>query len=345
MKVVVLAGGLSDERDVSLSSGAQIANALIQNGHEALLLDVYLGCKEGKNFSEAFEILGKEKYEATVTHTAPDLKALQKSHPELTNLVGPHVIEICQSADAVFLALHGGIGENGQIQALFDLYHIPYTGSGYKASAMAMDKLLAKKIVSLEGVTSPKYWVYTSQTNLAAFQEEITYPCVVKPLDNGSSIGIQMVDKKEQLIAALKDAHQYSEKVLVEEKIIGREFSVGLLDGKALPLIEIIPLKGFYDYANKYQAGATKEVTPAELGEEKTLEMQKVAEKAYKALELAGYSRIDFMLAEDGTIHFIEANTLPGMTPTSLLPQEAKVVGIDYATLCEKLLASAFTQR
>lgn len=345
MKVVVLAGGLSDERDVSLSSGAQIANALIQNGHEALLLDVYLGCEKGKNFTEAFQLFGKTNYEATVAHTAPDLKALQKEHPELKNLVGPHVIEICQSADAVFLALHGGIGENGQIQALFDLYHIPYTGSGYKASAMAMDKLLAKKICSIDGILSPKYWVYTSQTDLEKFANEITYPCVVKPLDNGSSIGIQMVDEKAQLKAALRDAHQYSEKVLVEEKIIGREFSVGLLAGKALPLIEIIPLKGFYDYANKYQAGATKEVTPAELSEAKTLEMQKIAEKCYEALELSGYSRVDFMLAEDGTIHFIEANTLPGMTPTSLLPQEAQVVGIDYATLCEKLLATAFQPR
>lgn len=342
MKVVVLAGGLSDERDVSLSSGSQIANALIANGHEVLLMDVFFGFPEAASFAEAYAQFGQKEYQAVISTQAPDLSALKAANPTLTNLVGPHVIEICQGADAVFLALHGGIGENGQIQALFDLYHIPYTGTGYKGSLLAMDKLLAKKLCALAGITSPKYWEYNAGEDMANFAAQITYPVVVKPLDNGSSIGIQMVDDAHEMIPALADASRYSAKVLVEEKIVGREFSVGLLDGKAVPIIEIIPLKGFYDYANKYQAGAAKEVTPAELSPEKTSEMQQIAERAYQVLGLHGYSRVDFMMAEDGTIHFIEANTLPGMTPTSLLPQEVKVLGMSYPELCQKLLESAF---
>lgn len=342
MKVVVLAGGLSDERDVSWSSGAQILKALEENGHEALLLDVFLGLPEESDFSKAYEKFGKVKPEAMVSHTAPDLEALKAAHSDLSALVGPNVISLCQSADAVFLALHGGIGENGQIQALLDLYHIPYTGSGYKGSALAMDKILAKKLVALENIPTPDYWIYDEESDLAEFLDQVTYPCVVKPLDNGSSIGIQMVDELSQMTQALMEAKEYSAKVLVEKKVLGREFSVGVIEGVALPLIEIIPLKGFYDYANKYQAGATKEVTPAELDEATTKKMQELAVKSFKVLELSGYCRVDFMLGENKDIQFIEANTLPGMTPTSLLPQEAQVVGINYNELCEKLLATAF---
>lgn len=344
MKVVVLAGGLSDERDVSLSSASQISNALIQNGHHVLLMDAFFGFKGVKNFDEAYAKFGKKEYTAKISHIAPDLAALQAANPELTNLVGPNLIEICQSADVVFMGLHGGIGENGQIQALFDLYHIPYTGSGYKASAVAMDKLLSKKLVMAEGVTSPDFWVYDGLQEIFALAEEITYPVVVKPLDNGSSIGIQMVDNEAQLEAALLDARKYSAQVLLEKKVVGREFSVGLLDGQAVPIIEIIPLKGFYDYANKYQAGATKEVTPAELPEDVTKKMQAAAEKSYQILGLHGYSRVDFMIDADGTIQFIEANTLPGMTPTSLLPQEVAAMGMSYPELCQKLLQSAFNR-
>lgn len=344
MKVVVLAGGLSDERDVSLSSGSQIANALIFDGHQVLLMDAFFSFPDVTNFDEAYEKYGQEKYEAKISKQAPDLAALQDAHPELKNLVGPNLIEICQSADVVFMALHGGIGENGQIQALFDLYHIPYTGTGYKASAVAMDKLLSKKLVMAEGVTSPHFWVYEAGDDIVAFTNKINFPVVVKPLDNGSSIGIQMVDEAGQLEDALLDASRYSKQVLVEEKVVGREFSVGLLDGKAIPVIEIIPLKGFYDYANKYQAGATKEVTPAEISVGLTEEMQAAAEKSYAILGLHGYSRVDFMVDDKGTIQFIEANTLPGMTPTSLLPQEAAVVGITYPELCQKLLESAFNR-
>lgn len=342
MKVVVLAGGLSDERDVSLSSGSQIANALIAKGHEVLLMDAFFGFEGAASFETAYEAYGQPEYHAHIPIKAPNLTAFQAAHPELTNLVGPHVIEICQSADAVFLALHGGIGENGQIQALFDLYRISYTGTGYKGSAMAMDKLLAKKLCSTEDILSPEYWLYQRDEDAMVFAESIQYPVVVKPLDNGSSIGIQMVDTPQQLIPALMDAKRYSSKVLVEKKISGREFSVGILDGKALPVIEIIALKGFYDYTNKYQAGAVQEVTPAQLSAAKTREIQALAEKAHNILELYGYSRVDFMMGTDGRFYFIEANTLPGMTPTSLLPQEAAAKGISYPDLCQRLLESAF---
>lgn len=330
MKIIVLAGGLSDERDVSLSSGAQVANALQKNNHQVLLLDLLDDVSCYESFDIAYEALKQETYYYEVPEIAPDITSLRKDYQKQGE-VRMDLIHLCQSADIVFLALHGGIGENGKIQALFDIYDIKYTGSTHKGSAMAMDKLLAKELMAFNGISTPKWRVYEEGMTFEA-------PCVVKANDNGSSIGVYMADTKEAFDLAIREAKTFKTEIIIEEKIVGREFAVGVLDKEALPVIEIIPKVGFYDYKNKYQAGSTEEVTPAQLSEEITKKMQEMAVKTHQALRLSAYSRIDFLMNEAYDIFCIEANTLPGMTPTSLLPQEAQALGLDYATLCDRLV-------
>lgn len=335
MDIVVLAGGLSDEREVSLSSGSQIANALMANGHRVLLIDIYDGIADCQHFQTAYERYQVETYRHVIAEEAPDLEKLKK---DSTDLVGPNVIDICKSCDMVFLALHGGIGENGQLQALFDIYGINYTGSGYKSSLLAMDKKISKELMVYHGIKTAKWQVVTRETNI----EEIQLPAVIKPNDNGSSIGVEIVEDQKQLEYSLEKAHQYGDTVLVEEKITGREFSVGILGDNVLPIIELIPKEGFYDYKNKYQQGLTEEVTPAKLPQALTEKMQTTAWHVHQMLGLSVYSRVDFMMDDAGELYVIEANSLPGMTPASLLPQEAEAAGISYNELCEKIVQLSF---
>ncbi|GAA0368328.1 D-alanine--D-alanine ligase [Alkalibacterium iburiense] len=333
MDIVVLAGGYSHEREVSLSSGSLIANALMENGHRVILLDLYFGTKEAASFEEAYHKLKKESYHYKVEKHIPDLKALKTQKEKPNELIGDNIIPICQTADLVFLSLHGELGENGQIQAVFDLYDITYTGTGYLGSAIAMNKILAKEVMRQNGVLTPEWDVLKEGVTTTS----MSVPCVVKPDASGSSIGVYIVENEEDLEEAIMKAKEYSPTVLIEEKIEGREFSVGILDQQALPAIEIIPKTGFYDYENKYQEGATEEVCPADISEDISDRMKEIALKVHHALRLEYYSRTDFMVTEDGRIYCIESNTLPGMTPTSLFPQEAAAVGISYNELCDKL--------
>jgi D-alanine-D-alanine ligase len=248
------------------------------------------------------------------------------------------VIALCQEADVVFLALHGENGENGKIQAAFDLLGIRYTGTDYVSSALCMDKGLSKEIFVLYGIPTPR------GVKLKQGEEDdhkMEFPCVVKACCGGSSVGVSIAHNREEYEAAKEEAFRYDKEVVIEEYIKGREFSVGVIDGKALPVIEIAPLQGFYDYKNKYQAGSTVETCPAQLSQEKTEEMQQCAEKVFEALRLKSYARMDFMMNEREEIFCLEANTLPGMTPTSLLPQEAAAQGMDFGQLCEKIIALA----
>lgn len=332
MNIVVLAGGYSHEREVSLSSGSLIANALMENGHQVIMLDLYFGTSEAATFEEAYQKLKKDKYEYKVRKQIPDLNALRAQKEKPNEMIGENIIPICQSADLVFLSLHGELGENGQLQAVFDLYDITYTGTGYLGSAIAMNKILSKEIMSAQGILTPE-WEVLEQSD----EPTSAVPCVVKPNASGSSIGVYIVDNQEDLKQAVKEAKKYSPSVLIEEKISGREFSVGVLEGKALPVIEIIPKTGFYDYENKYQEGATIEICPAEVDPAIAEKMQETALEVFKALRLEYYSRIDFMVSENGGVYCIEANTLPGMTPTSLFPQEAAASGMSYNELCNKL--------
>ncbi|MCI7346064.1 MAG: D-alanine--D-alanine ligase [Eubacteriales bacterium] len=332
MKIVVLAGGMSPERDVSLSSGALIATALMERGHSVALADVY----KPINTAEIDKMFRSEgKYEYRVPASEPDLDNLKKDFGEGERLIGRGIIELCEKADAVFLALHGGMGEDGRIEALLESCGIKHSGSDYASCHLAMDKALTKAIFESNGIPTPKWNLYCDEDI-----SEIPTPCVVKPCGCGSSVGVTIVETPRELEKAISLAKSYGAKVMIEEKITGREFSVGILGGKALPAIEIIPKTGFYDYKNKYQAGATEEICPADLTESQAEEMGRIALRAHNALGLGMYSRLDFLMDRDGNFFCLEANALPGMTPSSLLPQEAKAAGIDYITLCEMIVSS-----
>lgn len=335
MKVIVLAGGYSTERNVSFSSGTLIANALIENGHEVMLLDLYLGISN-PNFPAQYTKNAKYTYE--ILETEPDLEAL-KAESNRQELLGEGVLDLCREADVVFLALHGSVGENGQLQALFDLYGINYTGSGYIGCLLSMEKDISKRLMKQSDISTPN-WI-TVFRDKEYNKKAVSFPCVVKPCSNGSSIGVSFADNEDELSEAIDSAFRYEDKIIVEQKITGREFSVGILDNKALPIIEIVPKTGFYDYKNKYQKGCTDEICPARLDNELTEKIQNEALKVHRILNLGFYSRVDFLLDENNDFYCLEANALPGMTPTSLLPQEASSVGIGYNALCEKICNSA----
>lgn len=336
MKIVVLAGGISTERDVSLSSGTGIYKALKSKGHEAVLIDVFLGY-EGDMSRDVFTL--DKDWAADikgVSAEVTDIAQILAKRPDYKkNFFGPNVISLCQQADVVFMALHGAEGENGKIQACFDLMGIRYTGTDHISSAIAMDKAIAKELFRENGIPTP------SGIHLKKGQEDpqtVPFPLVVKCCNGGSSVGTVIVNAPEDYEAAKEEAFRYDSEIIIEQYIKGREFSVGVIDGKALPVIEIAPIQGFYDYKNKYQAGSTVETCPAELEADLTAKMQSFAEQVFAALRLKNYARMDFMLAEDGRMYCLEANTLPGMTPTSLLPQEAQAIGISYGDLCQWLI-------
>ena len=255
-------------------------------------------------------------------------------------LFGPNVIEICRQADIVYMGLHGADGENGKVQAAFDILGIRYTGSDYLGSALAMDKGMAKKVFLQSGIPTPNGFSM-KKSHVTKLPDEIGYPCIVKPCCGGSSVGMSIAKNEEEYNKALELAFKYEDEVVVEEYIKGREFSVGVIGGKSLPIIEIIPKSGVYDYETKYQPGMAEDVCPATLSDEITDKMQTYAIDVYRELKLGSYARIDFLLDADDNMYCLEANTLPGMTATSLLPQEAKVLGIEYGVLCEQVIAQA----
>ena len=341
MNILVLAGGLSPERNVSLSSGSLISAALRRRGHAVLMLDVYEGVELSGR--EPLSLFTKEEQGALfVGEVIPDLDELKRRNNNKSELIGDGVLELCGVADLVFIALHGAMGENGQLQATLDNFGIKYTGSGYIGSLLAMDKDISKKMLVHAGVRTPR-WKYSSSVeyDADAIIAEVGLPCVVKPASCGSSVGVSFADTKEELIAAFELAARYEDRVLVEEKIVGREFTCGILEGEVLPPVEIIPKVGFYDYKNKYQKGATEEICPADISAEKFSEMADATRRAFDALRLCGYSRFDYIMDSDGALWCLEANTLPGMTPTSLFPQEAAAVGIGYDELCERIAMTA----
>lgn len=333
MKITVLTGGLSPERDVSLTSGSLIANALRRKGHKVALIDVYLGAEIPENTEELYTDIPSEPY--AVKEAAPDLNKIKSESGNGEALIGKNVIEICRRADIVFLALHGAMGENGQLQAALDCYGIRYTGTGYIGSLLAMDKDITKKLLLAGGIAVPESITVTKQSYDEAYlTEKIGLPCVIKPCSCGSSVGVSIVSTREELASAMKSAFTFEDRILIEKKITGREMTVGILRGKPLPPVEIIPKSGFYDYKNKYQPGMTEEICPPDLTEEENRMLSDAALKTAELLRLGTYCRIDFILS-NGVPYCLEANTLPGMTPLSLLPREAAAAGISYDDLCE----------
>ena len=321
MKIVVLAGGLSDERNVSLSSGTLITEALRRKGHRVAVVDLYMGLEGYDGTSEAlFDAPVPEEWKK-VSRQAPDLKKIKAARQwQSESYFGVGVLELCQTADIVFLALHGSCGEDGRVQATLEAFGIPFTGANYLSSAIAMDKDMTKG-------------------DIPTLVNDTALPVVVKPLMGGSSIGVSIARTPAELTAALEQCLDMgSSTVVLEQYVSGREIQVGYLVDRALPSIEIIPKSGFYDYENKYQPGAAEEITPAPIPPEWEAQLAQDTKTVFDALGLSVYSRADFIVDESGTPWFLEINTLPGMTPTSLVPQEAAAAGISYDELCETIV-------
>ncbi len=340
MDIIVLCGGLSTERDVSLKSGAMIARALRENGHRAVLVDSFFGYTG--SYTDPKEIFERpaDDRAAEISSDVPDLEAIAASRRQAnSSRVGDNLIDVCRAADIVFLGLHGADGEDGRLQAMFDIAGIKYTGSGHLASACAMDKETAKRLMAASGVRVARGVIID---RAHAHAPAPFLPCVVKPRSGGSSVGTSIAHTEQEYADALGLGFAYAAELLVEEYIKGREIDVGVLAGEALPPIEIRPKSGFFDYKNKYQDGATDEICPIpDLPEGWDEALRHTALKVWDALGLEVYARMDFIVDKDSRVWCLEANTLPGMTPASLLPKEAMVAGMSYNELCEAIISES----
>ncbi|KRM74581.1 D-alanine--D-alanine ligase family protein [Secundilactobacillus collinoides] len=342
MKIVVLAGGRSTERNVSLSSSARVANALRRKGYEVALVDLFLGLEDANEVQLA-NLFTSEEQEVDLNisdeiMTDDCVNALRTDGT--TQLFGPNVMKIAGMADLVYIGLHGGDGEGGKVQAALDLNNIPYTGSGMLASAVAMDKNVSKQLMLFNGIQTARFVNLphaSLQTNVSL---PFNFPAVVKPSNGGSSVGMYIVHDQKELQTALKESAKFDSDVLVEEYVDGREFSMGVVDGVAMPAIEIIVTDGWYDFEHKFVSGnTTKFQTPPDIPDDVHDEMKRLAKKTMDVLGMTNYGRIDFLWNKNG-LYVIEANTLPGMTPLSLLPQEAEAAGIAYDDLCDMIITS-----
>ena len=344
MKIVVLGGGISTERHVALVTGTSVCKALRERGHKAIFVDMFLGLEDyhGK-LEDAFDAPDGFCGKVAIETTAPDLDAVRAARKDKSpSRLGKDVLAICALADCVFLGLHGADGEDGKIQAALDLLGVPYTGSDYLGSAMAMDKAVAKRIMDSNGIRTPAWReLRYTEADIPRLCGELPVPCAIKVVNGGSSIGVQLPDSREELSSALRDVLRYGSRVIVEEKIHGREMTVPVLGESALCPIEIVPPEGSsFDYVAKYQSGsaAAAEICPAPIGEKETKLLQETALQFHRALGLSVYSRTDFILDSEGRAWCLEVNTLPGMTPASLIPKAAAVAGISYGELCEKIV-------
>ena len=349
MKIIVLTGGLSSERDVSLSSGAGICKALRTNGHQAFLLDVFMGISyDSSRLEEIFSLPDAGISIANTIQTdEPDIatiKALRNDQSDC--FFGENVIELCRMADITFLGLHGGFGEDGRLQAAFDVLGIQYTGPSSIGNVLAMDKDITKKMFQMADIPTPQgARLHKNMQNTSLQQHGLSLPVVVKPCTGGSSIGVYIAHTQEEYQDALEKSFALDVEVIVESYIKGREFSCGILGEQVLPIIEIIPKSGFFDYAHKYQSGFSQEICPADLPAHLTKKIQETTRKAFDALKLDVYSRADCLVDENENIYFLEMNTLPGMTSSSLFPQEAAAAGIEYTDLCERIIEESLKAR
>jgi D-alanine-D-alanine ligase len=339
-RITLFLGGTSSERDVSLASGVRIAQALRERGYQVSSVDPATG---------PFSADDEKKILAGGVKSAPpsedELRRMaRESLPRLVkNIPSP------EAADAVFLGLHGGYGEDGTIQALLDVVGVPYTGSGHLASAIAMDKDVSKNLFRNADVPTAKWallndrqWAAADGKRRAeAAMKDVGLPLIVKPSKQGSTVGLSVVKQAGDLEAAMNEAFRFDDEVLIEEFIAGREITVCILGGEALPVGEIIPEHEIYDYECKYTPGMAREEFPARLTAAETARVQELAQRAFAALKLRGCARIDFRMSAEGEFYCLEANTLPGMTGTSLAPQAAAAAGITFPELCERIVRLA----
>jgi D-alanine-D-alanine ligase len=330
MNITVLMGGTSSERNVSLASGIRIVQALRGNGHKVVALDPARGV-----ISDAEQ---RELATGKVGTEPPSLEALSK-FAEGTFLPNLTSMKEIKDADVAFLALHGGQGEDGTIQALLDMAHVKYTGSGHLSSALAMDKDLSKKLFRAADVKTADWLMAPATTEQV--EGMLGLPVIVKPSKQGSTVGLTLVKKRSDLPGAINEALKYDDEVMIERFVPGRELTVGVLGDVALPVGEIISKHEIYDYECKYTAGMATEEFPAKISPEATERVQKQALAAFKSLKLNGYARIDFRLTTEGEFYCLEANTLPGMTELSLIPQGAAAMGIKFPELCERIVKLA----
>jgi len=335
LNILVLAGGLSNEREVSLASGRAIVGALKRLGHNINIIDT----ASGKSLLDS-------KGEYILEKDDKSLSKIALKQSESLVLSEAIRTEPYNNSDLVFIALHGGAGEDGTIQALLDLVNMKYTGSNMMSSAMAMNKSIAKKLVENEKIPTPKYLLLSGEKKSIDEQiEEIgnafSLPLIVKPNNSGSTVGLTKVDDSNSLCDALQIAYDISSEVLVEEYIDGREITSAILDDEIFPLVEIIPSNELYDYQCKYTRGKSEYVCPAEIPNEITGLIKDYGRRAYNALGCSGLVRVDFILDKDNTPWFLELNTLPGMTELSLAPMAAKRAGLKFDMLIDKICQSA----
>ena len=351
MKIVVLGGGISTERHVSLVTGTAVCRALRARGHKAIFVDLYMGLEDYHGrLEDAFDAPDGFVGQVAIGKTAPDLEAVKRSRKlKSASRIGDRVLDICRLADCVFLGLHGADGEDGKIQAALDLLGVPYTGSGPLPSAMAMDKAVAKRIMESAGILTPAWReLRYTEADIPRLLDELPVPCAVKVVNGGSSIGVALPDTREELEKALRELTRFHSRVIVEEKIRGREITQPILDDHYMSAIEIVPPEGtYFDYVAKYQSGSegAREICPAPITEAEQKAIGEAALKFHRALGLSVYSRVDFILDEEGRPWCLEVNTLPGMTPASLIPKSAAAEGLDYGALCDKIIALSIEQR
>lgn len=332
MKIAVLFGGTSAERDVSIASGAQVVQALRQAGNEVIAVDTARGVL-GADDEQRLLATGV----AAVPPEREQLDLLRTGNPSaLTE--APEF----RGSDVVFLTLHGGTGEDGTIQALLDLAGIPYTGSAHLGSAVAMDKDVSKRLFRDAGIPTADWLMAPVPGEIV--QERLGYPVVVKPNAQGSTVGLSLVKRPADLEPAVAEAFRHDRDVIIEQFIGGRELTVPILGNEALPVGEIIPEHEIFDYECKYQPGMAEEIFPAELDAAEARMVQALALAAHRALKLAGYSRIDFRMDDQGTVWCLEANTAPGMTETSLVPKAARAAGIPFPELCDRICRLALEE-
>lgn len=330
MNVTVLTGGTSAERDVAIASAVQVVGALRSRGHRVAVVDTAGGFVPESEEARALN--------ATVGAAPPSIEHLigLERGVLLSSLA---TLPVVRNADVLFLALHGGRGEDGTLQAVLDVLEVPYTGSSALGSALAMDKDLSKRLFTLAGVpTAP--WLM-APANIATINDRLGWPVVVKPSKQGSTVGLSVVKQPDALATAIELASRYDDEVMIEAFVPGRELTVGILDDRALAVGEIIPQHEIFDYECKYTPGMAVEIFPADLPAATTDQCQAFALASHRALKLGGYSRVDFRLTPAGELSCLEVNTLPGMTATSLLPQSAAAAGIPFAELCERICQAA----
>lgn len=331
MKIVVLMGGISPERDVSLATGREIARALRENGHEVVVLDPADGRLD--------DLPPPPAEVARVGRSPPEAGQLaQLAALEPTRVLGE--LTKPRETDAIFVALHGGAGEDGRIQALLDVFGVPYTGSGCLGSALAMDKLVSKQLFSQTGIPTPA-WLMGPAEPSRIESEMGGFPVVVKPTREGSTVGVTVVRSADELESAFERASAFEGPPMIERFISGSDLAVGILGDEPLPVVEIRASHEIYDYECKYTHGMTEYLVPAPLSSETTAAVQSLALTAHRTLRLAAYSRVDFRLDDDGKPWCLEANSLPGMTPTSLLPKAAAASGTSFSGLCERIVQLA----